>query len=50
MLSEDQMDDFKTTYRVLKYIMENDNMTKDTSFSRVLNYIANKICDQITKL
>ena len=46
-LSEDQFDDLKITYRVLKRIMKNENMTKDTSFVRVLNYVSNKICDEI---
>lgn len=46
-LTEDQFDDLKITYRVLKNIMKNNNMTKDTSFVRVLNYISNKICDEI---
>ena len=46
-LTEDQFDDLKITYRVLKNIMKNNNMTKDASFVRVLNYISNKICDEI---
>ena len=46
-LSEDQLDDLKITYKVLKKIMKNENMTKDTSFVRVLNYISNMICDEI---
>ena len=46
-LSEDQFDDLKITYKVLKKIMEENHMTKDTSFVRVLNYISNKICDEI---
>ena len=46
-LSEDQFDDLKTTYKVLKKTMEENHMTKDTAFIRVLNYISNKICDEI---
>ena len=46
-LSEDQLDDLKTTYKVLKKIMEENHMTKDTAFIRVLNYVSNKICDEI---
>ena len=41
------LEELKTTYKVLKNIMEENHMTKDTSFVRVLNYISNKICDKI---
>lgn len=41
------LEELKTTYKVLKKIMEENHMTKDTSFVRVLNYISNKICDKI---
>ena len=41
------LDDLKTTYKVLKEIMKNENMTKDTSFVRVLNYVSNLICNEI---
>jgi hypothetical protein len=47
MMSEDQLDDLKITYKVLKKIMKNNNMTKDTSFVRVLNYVSNLICEEI---
>lgn len=46
-MSEDQLDDLKITYKVLKKIMKNNNMTKDTSFVRVLNYVSNLICEEI---
>lgn len=46
-LSENQLNDLKITYKVLKKIMEDNHMTKDTAFVRVLNYISNKICDEI---
>ena len=41
------LEELKTTYKVLKKIMGENHMTKDTSFVRVLNYISNKICDEI---
>ena len=41
------LEELKTTYKVLKKIMEENHMTKDTSFVRVLNYSSNKICDKI---
>lgn len=41
------LEELKTTYKVLKKIMEDNHMTKDTAFVRVLNYISNKICDEI---
>ena len=41
------LEELKTTYKVLKKIMEENHMTKDTAFVRVLNYISNKICDEI---
>ena len=41
------LEELKTTYKVLKKVMEDNHMTKDTSFVRVLNYISNKICDKI---
>lgn len=46
-MSEDNLEELKTTYKVLKRIMKNDNMTKDTSFVRVLNYVSNLICNEI---
>ena len=46
-MSEDNLEELKTTYKVLKKIMEENHMTKDTAFVRVLNYISNKICDEI---
>ena len=48
-LSEDQLNDLKITYKVLKRIMKNENMTKDTSFVRVLNYVSNMISDEVIK-
>lgn len=39
--------ELKTTYKVLKKIMGENHMTKDTSFVRVLNYVSNLICDEI---
>jgi len=46
-MNKEHFEDLKTTYKVLKSIMEDNHMTKDTSFVRVLNYISNKICDEI---
>ncbi len=46
-MSEDNLEELKTTYKVLKRIMKNENMTKDTSFVRVLNYVSNLICNEI---
>lgn len=46
-MNKEYFEDLKTTYKVLKKIMEDNHMTKDTSFVRVLNYISNKICDEI---
>lgn len=43
------LEELKTTYKVLKKIMEENHMTKDTAFVRVLNYISNKICDEVIK-
>ena len=37
----------KVAYKVLSEIMENDHLTKDTSFVRVRSYISNKICDML---
>ena len=34
-----------TTYQVLSQIMEENHLTKDTSFIRVKNTISNMICD-----
>lgn len=36
-----------TTYQVLNEIMEENHLTKDTSFNRVKNMIANMICDKL---
>lgn len=32
---------------ILTQIMENDNLTRDTSFVRVKNYITNLYCDKV---
>ena len=42
-------EDLKTTYKTLKNIMEENKMTKDTSFVRVLNYVSNMISDEVIK-
>ena len=42
------IEDLKTTYKVLKSIMENEKLTKDTSFVRVRSIISNMICDRVT--
>lgn len=34
-----------TTYKVISKIMEDDHLTKDNSFLRVKNYLANIYCD-----
>lgn len=41
------LEELKATYKVLQEIMKDDHLTKDTSFVRVQNYIANKICDKL---
>lgn len=43
------LNDLKTTYKVLKEIMDVEHLTKDTSFVRVRSYISNKICDEVIK-
>lgn len=42
------IENLKVTYTVLKKIMEQKHLTKDTSFVRVSSYIAHEICDIIT--
>jgi len=44
-----KLEDLKTVYKVLKEIMEEEHLTKDTSFIRVRSYISNKICDEVIK-
>jgi len=44
-----KLEDLKITYKVLKEIMDEDKLTKDTSFVRVRSVISNKICDEVTK-
>lgn len=34
-----------TTYKIISKIMEDDHLTKDNSFLRVKNYLANIYCD-----
>ena len=36
-----------TTYQVLNEIMQENHLTKDTSFNRVKNIISNMICDKL---
>lgn len=33
------------TYKIINKIMEDDHLTKDNSFLRVKNYLANIYCD-----
>ena len=43
------LNDLKITYKILNEIMENEHLTKDTSFVRVRSFISNKICNIIIK-
>ena len=39
--------DLITTYRSISILMEENNLTKDNSFMRVKNFLANMICDNL---
>lgn len=49
MENQISLEDLKVTYTVLKKIMEEEHLTKDTSFVRVRSVISNMICDEVTK-
>lgn len=38
-------EDILATYKVISKIMEDEHLTKDNSFLRVKNYLANIYCD-----
>lgn len=37
------------TYKIISKIMEDNNLTRDTSFVRVKNYLSTLICDNLAK-
>lgn len=43
------INELKIVYKVLSDIMEENKLTKDTSFVRVRSYISNMICDILTE-
>lgn len=38
------LEDLKTTYRVIKKLMDKEKLNYDNSFTRVKNWLANKLC------
>jgi hypothetical protein len=38
------LEDLKTTYRVIKELMDKEKLNYDNSFTRVKNWLANKLC------
>ena len=38
------LEDLKTTYRVIKELMDKEKLNYDNSFIRVKNWLANKLC------
>ena len=47
-MTQQDLDELKIAYRIIKKIMKDEHMAQDTSFVRVKNFISNKICDELT--
>ena len=47
MITQQDIDELKITYKVISKIMKEEHLTKDTAFVHVKNYIANKLCELI---
>lgn len=43
------IEDLKTTYRVISKLMEEERLNFDNSFTRVKNWLANKLCGLLIK-
>ncbi len=47
-MTQQDLDELKIAYRVIKKIMKEEQLTMNTAFVHVKNFISNKICDELT--